>query len=434
MAMLIDRCEFNVGDVIEGRYRVVGILGEGSFGKVYKVSDHNSTVYALKLLRLWDVHPDIREILIKRFKMEYETGRINCENLVQASDFGVIGGNPFIVMEFCSGGDLTPLLGNAVERTPSICRDILCGLNALHMQGKVHRDLKPENVLFKSTGIAALTDFGIAGDRNHRMTERNILGRPKQMFGTYAYMPPEQVNRSRGQATVLPTTDIFSFGVLTYQLLTGRLPFGQLEGLSDLPDYQKRAKNGEWSKSCVLRMPYGDVWAELFSGCLAPSIKDRYQSVRTVMEVLERLPEVPGSNFVRQPVMPAFNSAMDVSRPKGCALRLLQGEGYGNVYPLDAMLGAGHILTIGRDADNSLHLVESHSSYLSRKHCCIEVDDSRLSWTIRDGQWDKANRMWKNSSNGTFVNSTQVTELGHKLSDGDIIAIGDFRLRFEKNG
>lgn len=86
-------------------------------------------------------------------------------------------------MEYCSGGDLTPYLGSGSSKIPLICQQILIGLHALHTRGKVHRDLKPENVLFKSNGIAALTDFGIAGDRNKRMTERNILVNPTKSSG-----------------------------------------------------------------------------------------------------------------------------------------------------------------------------------------------------------------------------------------------------------
>ena len=104
---------------------------------------------------------------------------------MRSLDYGTVGGNPYIVMEYCSGGDLTPYLGSGSSKIPLICQQILIGLHALHTRGKVHRDLKPENVLFKSNGIAALTDFGIAGDRNKRMTERNIFGKPNQIFGTW---------------------------------------------------------------------------------------------------------------------------------------------------------------------------------------------------------------------------------------------------------
>ena len=216
---VIDRCDFKPGDVVDNRYTVRKTLGEGSFGVVYLVEDYRGGKYALKLLRLWEVPAEIRQPLMERFEMEFNTGQIDCDNLVHSLAYGVVGGNPFIIMEFCPGGDLEPLLGKPDSNTPRICQDILIGLNALHDRGKVHRDLKPENVLFKQNGKAALTDFGIAGDRTHRMTQRNIFGKPNQIFGTYAYMPPEQAMRARGGATVLPTTDIFSFGVLVFQLL-----------------------------------------------------------------------------------------------------------------------------------------------------------------------------------------------------------------------
>lgn len=260
----VDRCDYNVGEYIDNRYRVSKTLGEGSFGKVYRVTDNAGKDYALKLLRLWEVPPEIRKPLTDRFEMEFKTGQIDCEYLVSSIDYGTVGGNPYIVMEYCPGGDLTPYLGSQNSKIPLICQQILLGLHSLHIRGKVHRDLKPENVLFKSNGVAALTDFGIAGDRNKRMTERNIFGKPNQIFGTYAYMPPEQVNRMRGEATVLPTTDIFSFGVLAFQLLTGSLPFGELTSHNELALYQKRGKDGDWNRRKLVQIKNGKEWDRLF--------------------------------------------------------------------------------------------------------------------------------------------------------------------------
>jgi serine/threonine protein kinase len=131
--------------------------------------------------------------------------------------------------------------------------------------------------LFKQNGKAALTDFGISGDRTHRMTQRNIFGKPNQIFGTYAYMPPEQVTRARGGATVLPTTDIFSFGVLVFQLLTGQLPFGTLESHNDLAEYQKRGKDGIWNRGLLQNVPNGQQWTRMIEGCLTPDFKERLQ-------------------------------------------------------------------------------------------------------------------------------------------------------------
>lgn len=425
---VVDRCDFRPGDIVDNRYSVKKTLGEGSFGVVYLVEDGRGGKYALKLLRLWEVPAEIRQPLMDRFEMEFNTGQIDCDNLVRSLAFGIVGGNPYIVMEFCPGGDLEPLLGKPDGNTPRICQDILVGLNALHDRGKVHRDLKPENVLFKQNGKAALTDFGIAGDRTHRMTQRNIFGKPNQIFGTYAYMPPEQVTRARGGATVLPTTDIFSFGVLAFQLLTNQLPFGSLESHNDLAEYQKRGKDGIWNRSALQMVPNGQQWVRVIEGCLHPDFKQRLQSVR---EVLQLLPQSQGG--YQQPVrMVQSYAPAPVQQTRGYQLRILQGEEHGKVYNLTQLASTGRrILTIGRQQGNSIYVKSDFSDFMSRFHCTIEMAGNMSQWAIRDGQWRKEYRQWTNSSNGTYVNSTPVNENGYYLKPGDIITMGDVTMRFE---
>lgn len=425
---VVDRCDFRPGDIVDNRYSVKKTLGEGSFGVVYLVEDGRGGKYALKLLRLWEVPAEIRQPLMDRFEMEFNTGQIDCDNLVRSLAFGIVGGNPYIVMEFCPGGDLEPLLGKPDGNTPRICQDILVGLNALHDRGKVHRDLKPENVLFKQNGKAALTDFGIAGDRTHRMTQRNIFGKPNQIFGTYAYMPPEQVTRARGGATVLPTTDIFSFGVLAFQLLTNQLPFGSLESHNDLAEYQKRGKDGIWNRGAMQMVPNGQQWVRVIEGCLHPDFKQRLQSVR---EVLQLLPQSQGG--YQQPVrMVQSYAPAPVQQTRGYQLRILQGEEHGKVYNLTQLASTGRrILTIGRQQGNSIYVKSDFSDFMSRFHCTIEMAGNMSQWVIRDGQWRKEYRQWTNSSNGTYVNSTPVNENGYYLKPGDIITMGDVTMRFE---
>ena len=262
MPVVAQRCNFAIGDIIDNRFQVSKVLGEGSFGKVYAVKDYSGNLQALKLLKLWEVPSDIRESLMTRFDMEFETGRINSDYLVHSISHGVVEGNPYIVMEYCPGGDLLSAASQSHLDLAEVATHVLCGLKALHNCGKVHRDLKPENVLVKKNGEFALTDFGISGDRNKRMTERNILGKPKQIFGTYAYMPPEQLN-PRKDATVLPTTDIFSFGVMMYQLITGDLPFGRLDSERDLIQYLRKGKNGDWDRYLLLDTAEGGDWCKL---------------------------------------------------------------------------------------------------------------------------------------------------------------------------
>lgn len=414
------RYDCHPGDIVEGRYRVESVLGEGSFGCVYKVVDTANRVWALKLLRLWDVPSDIRQQLIDRFEMEFQTSRISNPNLVHSVDCGYLNGNPYIVMEFCDGGDLGAKIGKCQDNIAHYAENILSGLKALHREGKVHRDLKPENVLLTSDNVAKLTDFGISGDRNKRLTERNIFGKAAQVFGTYAYMPPEQVKR--GKSTVLPTTDIFSFGVVIYQLLTGVLPFGKLDDHNDLVYYQKKGASGDWDRTSLLNTYNGAKWEPLIAGCLVPDYKQRLQNVD---EVLRLIPN-------QESFTPKVDVAKQYSISASFVLRVMEGVDFGQVYNLEDILKKSNsqIITVGRDSHNTIQLHEYTDIYTSRRHFTLEKTPQGV-WMIRDGQWLKDERTWKNSMNGTYVNSQEVTMQGVSLKRGDIISAGEIKLRFE---
>ena len=426
MPQVAQRCSLSIGDNIDGRYSVTRVLGEGSFGKVYSVKDHYENQYALKLLKLWEVPPEIRESLIARFDMEFETARIDSDYLVHSISHGFLEGNPYIVMEFCPGGDLLNLYAEGSVDNTKVAKHVLMGLKALHNKGKVHRDLKPENVLIKSNGDFALTDFGISGDRNKRMTERNIVGKPKQIFGTYAYMPPEQLN-PRKDATVLPTTDIFSFGVMMFQLLTGELPFGLLDSERDLVPYLKHGKRGEWNRNLLNSTKKGKEWYDLIEGCLIPDFHNRLQTTDAVLQLVPHEQRISVKD-----VKIDFQTKIT----NGVLLRVMQGEEHGRVYKLDDLLrGECSILSMGRKDEgvyNDIAITEEDSSYISRKHCTLELDYEIGSWIIRDGQWDRNyTGGWKRSTNGTYVNSKEVNVNGMVFSPGDIISIGDTKLRVE---
>ncbi|MDR1938792.1 MAG: protein kinase [Tannerellaceae bacterium] len=423
------RCDYQPGDYINGKYFVEKSLGEGSFGKVFKVKDAGGNAYALKLLRLWEVHPEIRQQLVNRFDMEFETGQIQSRYLVQSVAHGFTEGNPFIVMEFCSKGDLMHLVETSDPDLLRIGRQVLYGLKDLHRCGKVHRDLKPENVLIKEDGVAALTDFGISGDRNKRMTERNILGKPTQIFGTYAYMPPEQVTPKRGESTVLPTTDIFSYGVMMYQLLTGELPFGKLENENDLAHYIRRGREAAWNRESLVRSRKGSHFRHIIEGCLVPDFKTRLQ---TVDEVLNLFPQQSHVSLEPPQSQPDFQREV----VRGVLLRIMQGEAYGQVYKLnDLLTGGRRILTLGRkdsSVSNAVAIEERQSNHISRRHCTLEWDAYEHLWYIRDGQWDKsASNGWRTSLNGTYINSSEVAPDGRPFYPGDIISVGDMKLRAE---
>lgn len=426
MSEIVTRCNFSPGEYIDNRYQVSRMLGEGAFGKVFKVTPDSSPSdnYALKLLKLWEVPSTIRGELQQRFEMEYETGKIESQYLVQSLDYGMVNGNPYIVMEFCTNGDIGKYIPQSELDSPipslsQIALNVLYGLQALHSCGKVHRDLKPENVLLKADDWAVLTDFGISGDRNKRMTERNILGKPMQIFGTYAYMPPEQVKRLRGDATVLPTTDIFSFGVMLYQLITGYLPFGPLTDQNELVIYQQNASAGNWNRQLMNRSDIDSRWIDIVENCLVPDYKQRIQSVD---EIISMFPEIPSVEEVRN----------NKGSGSGILLRVMQGEEYGKVYDLNWYKERyGELITMGREYDNSLVIQEEQSVYISRHHCTLEIENGGREVYVRDGQWSPCDRCWYPSTNGTYINSSEVPVHGALLLPGDILSVGDTKLRFE---
>jgi serine/threonine protein kinase len=434
------RCVYNPGDNFEGMYQVRKSLGEGSFGAVYQVTDGHGMSYALKLLRLWDVSPDIRKDLCDRFRREYETGRIDCRQLVHALSYGEVKGNPYILMEFCPGGDLTPVLGHAGQRTVPICRDILLGLKAIHQHDKVHRDLKPENVLFKQDGTAALTDFGIVGDRLQRMTQVGLITRkPKQIFGTYAYMPPEQAELVGGGATIKNTTDIFSFGVLAYQLITNQLPFGRLETHNDVSEYLKRGKSGQWNRNALHFVSDSQSWVNLIEGCLKANYRERLQSVDDVLRLLPQSSSQTSNqsqNGFWQTGMQyaqtsyAVQSSASVSY-RQYRLRITNGRAQGHTYELDTLTRLrGQVLEIGRDPDCAIY-VPNPEEYVSRWHCTLQLSPNRQQWHIRDGRWNNTEQRWMPSRNGTFVNSQRIGPKGYYLAAGDTVCLGDVTLVFE---
>lgn len=439
------RCDFVPGDLIDGKYNVKVMLGEGSFGRVYKVN-YGSSVYALKLFKLWEaLNSDIPE-LMKRFDREFDAGQINSPYLVHAIDKGTINGNPYILMEFCSKGDLLTYVNSTTNVNFSeIATNILHGLKDLHLTGKIHRDLKPENVLLKEDGKAVLTDFGIAGDQNNRMTRRGVI------MGTCPYMAPELVNLSRfSKPPVEPTIDIFSFGVMMYELLTGSFPFGPCNSNQDFAVYVVNAKKGMWNRELLHQK--APAWMPLIEGCLKPKSVNRLQNIDSVLQLV---PAIAVNNNLHQVAHPVQQ------HNQGILLRIIQGETVNVVYKIANIKdGRPRILTLGRkDADvmNHIAITEDMTNYVSRCHCTLEFDLDKKRWFIRDGQYrvdcdiakkcykepypcrqctarcpaNKPIGEWKRSLNGTYVNSSEINENGSYFAVGDIITVGDVKLRVE---
>ena len=194
--------------------KVLRLIGEGGMSRVYLASrDGDDTPLVVKLLR-GEVMGDKKAI--ERFIEEYNlVGRIRSRHVVRVFGHGVSSDHAYLVMEFFDGGDLNKRLGGRPlppDEALKIFRELMFALGDIHEQGILHRDLKPQNLMFRADGSLAILDFGIAKhvDAIDRTGHGEILGTPR-------YMSPEQV---RGSALDL-RTDIYSAGVLLYQMLTG---------------------------------------------------------------------------------------------------------------------------------------------------------------------------------------------------------------------
>ena len=198
-----------------GKYQVLGILGVGGMGVVYRGLDKSvGREVAIKTLT------EATEELRQRFLLEARSGVLNHPNIVTVYDFGEQDGNPYIVMEFVKGDSLEHLLRDGrplslIEKL-EITRQVCLGLGYAHQHGVIHRDIKPANVMVQPDGSVKIVDFGVA-----RLESQSGHTQAGMVIGTFHYISPERLlgKTADGRA------DIWSVGVILYQLLTGRLPF-----------------------------------------------------------------------------------------------------------------------------------------------------------------------------------------------------------------
>ena len=203
------------------RYEIRRVLGSGGMGMVFQAKDHDlDELVALKVLR-----PEIASMnpsILERFKTEIRVARrITHRNVVRTFDFGDANGIKFISMEFVQGMTLKQLIRSKgalpISVGLQIAKQACNGLVAAHEQGVVHRDVKPQNMMLTPQSEVKIMDFGIVRENGESsMTQTGLV------IGTPDYMSPEQ---AEGKADLDQRSDIYSFGVVLYEIFTGSTPF-----------------------------------------------------------------------------------------------------------------------------------------------------------------------------------------------------------------
>jgi len=288
-----------LGTIIGNRYRLIQLLGEGGMGAVYKARDLElDRVIALKVIR-----PELASNpeILQRFKQELILARqVTDRNVIRIFDLGEAGGIKYITMEYLEGESLYQILRRQgkvpVQEAVDIMRQMMSGLQAAHREGVIHRDLKPGNIMRDAQGRVIVMDFGLA-----RSMEGDGMTRAGAMMGTMEYMSPEQAQAKEVDAR----SDIFTAGLICYEMLTGKMPFHADSAVASLLRrmQERAAPPSDWDAS--IPQPV----SELVSRCLERDPSQRWQSAQ---EILDRIDEIQGK---RPPSLILSSPPASISTP-----------------------------------------------------------------------------------------------------------------------
>jgi serine/threonine protein kinase/Flp pilus assembly protein TadD len=270
-----------VGTTIS-HYKILEKIGEGGMGVVYRAEDMKlKRIVALKVLPSFtSILPEDRRRFIQEAQV---TSSINHPNVVTVHEFEEVDGIAYMVTEIVEGKTLSDVIKKgrlSKEKILTIALQIVSGLAEAHSRGIIHRDLKPENVMLTPQQQVKVMDFGLA-----RIMGSSHVTVPGSLIGSFAYMSPEQVEGG----DVDPRSDIFSFGILLYQMITGVLPF-QGKTVAELLSSIVR-KNPPLLKTH--RQDVSEAYQQIVDKALAKEPSKRYKSMKELKSDLELLKQNP---------------------------------------------------------------------------------------------------------------------------------------------
>jgi serine/threonine-protein kinase len=276
---ILDISKLNPGDIIDGRYKYIEKIGKGAFGTVLLM--HDEVVDEQLILKFLNPNVSSDEEMMKRFVHELRYSRkITHRNVIRIYDFLNLQGCYAISMEYFPSHTLSGEIPDGkpmpIDKALKYSRDIATGMAIAHLAGVIHRDLKPANILVNEDGLLKIVDFGVAAAASSGDTQLTKTG---YVIGSPKYMAPEQILGKK----VDETADVYSIGVIMYEMATGIPPYSRGDHMSVMYQHvQGKAKQCQEINSDI-----PDTYAAVIAKAMSVDKSKRYQSMEALTEALD---------------------------------------------------------------------------------------------------------------------------------------------------
>lgn len=393
-----------IGSVI-GNYRVEREIGEGGMSRVYvgrtiAGSDVLPANYPV-VLKVMSEELAGEVTARKRFVKEAQIlAKLRHRYITRFYEFIADAASAVLVMEYVEGTPVDALLSEKgalpLKDAITVAQCLLEAMVYAHGKGIIHRDIKPANLIREKSGVVKVTDFGIGKIKdNAQAAVSTVLTRSGFLLGTPHYMSPEQIREPKDAGA---KADVYSAGVVLYEMLTGQLPFNS----RSLPKLIDVIYRGEKQPPSALRPEIDPDLEAIVLKAMQPKMENRYEGAREFYEALEEYVARRPLRTTAPAVGPQDATAVHlaVAKPKQWALVSARGDGIEN-HPLN-----GEVM-VGRD--RTCAIVLTHPA-VSRRHA--KITSSTSGCVLEDLK----------SANGTFVNNARVERAN--LKPGDIVRFG----------
>ena len=278
---MLDISKLNPGDVVDGRYKYIEKIGKGAFGTVLLM--HDEVVDEQLILKFLNPNVSSDEEMMKRFVHELRYSRkITHRNVIRIYDFLYLQGCYAISMEYFPSHTLSGEMPNnkpmSMQKALKYSRDMVIGMSIAHQAGVIHRDLKPANILVNDEGLLKIVDFGVAAAASSGDTQLTKTG---YVIGSPKYMAPEQILGKK----VDETADVYSIGVIMYEMTTGVPPYSRGDHMSVM--YQHVQGKAKLCQEINPEIP--DEFAAIIAKAMSVDKTKRFQSMDELNEALDRL-------------------------------------------------------------------------------------------------------------------------------------------------